>query len=1066
MSNAAKHRKKAAEFEQLKQIDRAIAAYIKAVEDSEAEGADVDVALLNKVGDLTLRQGRVADAVTYYERAVEHYATSGLFNNAIALCNKILRSAPGRSNVYFTLGRICAKKGLRGDATRNFLEYATRMQQEGRVDEGMRALAEVADLMPELTEVRRLVEEHATRAGIVLPRRKTPVSTAVSDADRPFPRPDNKSTELIFLDLGSGGYTTRNTPPLAPRIQTPARPMNATNGARGVARRTPGGRTPDANVAVPVETQSLDEFLLFDPTRPDAIFPLAKRRAVTPIAASPVAEIEPAAEATSEPEVVVESPVQSPVDAAVEASVVMVREEPIEAAVEPSVEAVVEQSFEAVDEVPVEAAEEVPVEAAEEVPVEAADEEPVEAVEEVPVEAAAEVPIEAVDEVPFEAVEEVPVEAMEAQHVEAVRVVELDASADMPEAEAIQRLDGLEVSGHFADADIEVLQGLTVEEFEPTPAGEEAEPEVTLTWLMSPDSVELSDAVDEEVRVEFSNAMEVQGGVIDGLVIDGLVIEDFEHVADDPDAVAVSGTESGAPTYNTDVPLALTPIEVSPIPELDAAIEAGARAVAMAEAMADSDPELMIRRPPFRLDPHDFILPGELPPLMVDDELVFAGMQFATDAVNYELAPPSAEVETEVEQEAQGAQEAQETGSWLPEAVVEAAVETEALEEAPEESVERAAVDEAVESSAVVDEAADFEAESMLREAIEADRAVRATPSLRIAAVAAEANAVATSRRDELHAAVARAPHDWVLRRRLAEAMFEVGEREGGLSELQTAVSGLLQAGDLASAADIADELVRISPERIPYHQKRVELAVRLSDQQRLRGAYLDLADTLVRMGDDTRAHAVYARVLEIDPWDERARTALGGAAPPPPPKPVEAASDDFVDLAEWLQDDQPASTRMRMREPQVSGDEQADFDSLLRHFKEGVARSLGEEDFESHYDLGVAYKEMGLLDDAIAEFQKALRSRRHRLPAYEALGQCFVEQSRHSVAATVLTRALHEPGPGDEHRVGVLYLLAYSCEALQRWDEARSYYSRVYATDIHFRDVAARMAALDLIAR
>ena len=69
-------------------------------------------------------------------------------------------------------------------------------------------------------------------------------------------------------------------------------------------------------------------------------------------------------------------------------------------------------------------------------------------------------------------------------------------------------------------------------------------------------------------------------------------------------------------------------------------------------------------------------------------------------------------------------------------------------------------------------------------------------------------------------------------------------------------------------------------------------------------------------------------------------------------------------------------------------------------------------------------------------------------------------------MAATVLARAVHEPGPSDEHRVGVLYLLAYSCEALQRLDEARSYYSRVYATDIHFRDVAARLAALDLIAR
>ena len=163
MSNAARHRKKAADFEQLRQIDRAIALYVRAIEESELAGEDVDVALLNKVGDLALRQGRVPDAITYYERAVEHYANSGLFNNAIALCNKILRNAPGRANVYFTLGRICARKGLRGDATRNFLEYATRMQQEGRVDDGMRALAEVADLMPELTEVGRLVDDHADR---------------------------------------------------------------------------------------------------------------------------------------------------------------------------------------------------------------------------------------------------------------------------------------------------------------------------------------------------------------------------------------------------------------------------------------------------------------------------------------------------------------------------------------------------------------------------------------------------------------------------------------------------------------------------------------------------------------------------------------------------------------------------------------------------------------------------------------------------------------------------------------------------------------------------------------
>jgi tetratricopeptide (TPR) repeat protein len=246
--------------------------------------------------------------------------------------------------------------------------------------------------------------------------------------------------------------------------------------------------------------------------------------------------------------------------------------------------------------------------------------------------------------------------------------------------------------------------------------------------------------------------------------------------------------------------------------------------------------------------------------------------------------------------------------------------------------------------------------------------------------------------------------------------------------------------------ADIADELVRVQPDRVAHHMRRVECAVGLADNGRLKVAYLDLADILVRTGDDARARAVYLRVLEIDPWDDRARLALGDAAPPPPPRPEPAPRGDgaFVSLQDWLQEEAaPASTRIKVQEPTISG----------------------EGDYDSHYDLGVAYKEMGLLDDAIAEFQMALRSRSHRLPAYEALGQCFVEQGRYQIAATVLSRALHEPGMTDEQRIGVLYLLGYSCEALQRWDQARSHYQRVFATDIQFRDVAARLAALERVA-
>jgi tetratricopeptide (TPR) repeat protein len=128
MSNVAKLKKQAAEFEQKRQFDKALAVYVKLLESFDQNADELDVALFNRVGDLTLRQGNVADAVDYYERAVDRYADTGFFNNAIALCNKILRHSPGRAIVYYKLGKISAQKGLKNDARVAFLEYADRMQ--------------------------------------------------------------------------------------------------------------------------------------------------------------------------------------------------------------------------------------------------------------------------------------------------------------------------------------------------------------------------------------------------------------------------------------------------------------------------------------------------------------------------------------------------------------------------------------------------------------------------------------------------------------------------------------------------------------------------------------------------------------------------------------------------------------------------------------------------------------------------------------------------------------------------------------------------------------------------
>src|SRR5712672_2092834 len=123
MSNVAKLKKKAADLELKKDFAKALAVYVELLDDFDQHAGELDVALFNRVGDLMLRQGNVAEAVDYYERAVDRYADTGFFNNAIALCNKILRHSPGRAIVYYKLGKISALKGFKNDAKVNFLEY-------------------------------------------------------------------------------------------------------------------------------------------------------------------------------------------------------------------------------------------------------------------------------------------------------------------------------------------------------------------------------------------------------------------------------------------------------------------------------------------------------------------------------------------------------------------------------------------------------------------------------------------------------------------------------------------------------------------------------------------------------------------------------------------------------------------------------------------------------------------------------------------------------------------------------------------------------------------------------
>jgi len=321
-----------------------------------------------------------------------------------------------------------------------------------------------------------------------------------------------------------------------------------------------------------------------------------------------------------------------------------------------------------------------------------------------------------------------------------------------------------------------------------------------------------------------------------------------------------------------------------------------------------------------------------------------------------------------------------------------------------------------------------------------------------------------------LEAQVADNPDDAQLHQSLGEALLETGQRERGLEELDIALGLFETREDWVQAEDLADEILRLDPNSVRHHQRRVEYAFRRNDKGRLIEAYLGLSDALMRSGALERARAVYQRVLEHDPQNARALSALSTLEPPPEEKkpgptlkaPPPVAAGDFVDLGALILEDMgPRDARLRVQDEEPTGDEQRDFDEMLAQFKRGIETSLGAEDVQAHYDLGIAFKEMGLIDEAIGEFQKALRGAEGRLRTSEALGTCFFEKGQFNVAATVLRRAVETDPGGDEQKIGLLYWLGRAEEELGNGAEALACYQRVFAVDIRFQDVSDRVKSL-----
>lgn len=227
----------------------------------------------------------------------------------------------------------------------------------------------------------------------------------------------------------------------------------------------------------------------------------------------------------------------------------------------------------------------------------------------------------------------------------------------------------------------------------------------------------------------------------------------------------------------------------------------------------------------------------------------------------------------------------------------------------------------------------------------------------------------------------------------------------------------------LSDTSESAPEPADIAP-----YRRLVDVALKMGQPRKIMETQLSYARVLQRRGFARKAKAVYQKVLEKDPTNEEALS-----------KVLSLQDNSEVDQSK-LRDE---------------------FYEAGRTFQEAVWFRI-DEAFEPYYDLGVLFRAEGLRDEAIIEFQQAIKGGGRQLKAFEMLAVSFLEQGDFGLAKEVLHQGLSIKKFLDNEYVGLHYNLGLAHEQMGDLAKALGEYEQVYILDITYKDVASRLRRIE----
>uniref|UniRef100_A0A7C6AF30 Tetratricopeptide repeat protein n=1 Tax=candidate division WOR-3 bacterium TaxID=2052148 RepID=A0A7C6AF30_UNCW3 len=246
--------------------------------------------------------------------------------------------------------------------------------------------------------------------------------------------------------------------------------------------------------------------------------------------------------------------------------------------------------------------------------------------------------------------------------------------------------------------------------------------------------------------------------------------------------------------------------------------------------------------------------------------------------------------------------------------------------------------------------------------------------------------------------------------RQLAEIYLNLGEDEEAINCFRDAAAMAFKEKKYDQAIELYKKIADLRPLDLKSRQRLVEIAKLISDKVLQVNFMLELAETLNRREARTEAQSVLRKVLEIDPENAIAQSMIE----------EETKAREFIDLGQVLRSEiegEPAQSSLQ------------NINDLISQFRKEVFESIGEGDYRSHYDLGVAYKGMGLFQEAIEEFEIAAKDVNLKLKSYEMIAACLMEKDKVDEAIKVLNEGLTIPNRPANEYFGLHFLLGNAYE-------------------------------------